>query len=307
MLIGADERDERDERGSAADIGDEYSPQPRFNDQVKATFGAAWTVFLLVVVDLLRPVESPVFGHAQLLWLGLVVFNAGALLLVAWFCLLGAANEFDALFALLTRVMRAGMGGHEGSVLNTGRAAPGRLRRAVTNLWIPVTLQFILAGWLIYASGGFTKSPYNSVPIVMMLIGQSVYAIPSIGFNANIKLLDVLVVLPSRLARAYCYPLSMLVLLLVVLLLLQQHHPLQSRSAPPAEMAFTALLNLFFGMCVVFVTRRADQAYDSERTHTQLLTNGPIRSGSAGPNSASSSPRESSDMSSHSPAAPRRQ
>ena len=42
-------------------------------------------------------------------------------------------------------------------------------------------------------------------------------------------------------------------------------------------------------------------------THTQLLASGPSRSGSAGPNRASISRRRSSAISSHSPAAPRRQ
>jgi hypothetical protein len=43
------------------------------------------------------------------------------------------------------------------------------------------------------------------------------------------------------------------------------------------------------------------------RTETQLLASGPHRSGSTGPNSASSSPRRSNSISSHAPAAPRRQ
>ncbi len=42
-------------------------------------------------------------------------------------------------------------------------------------------------------------------------------------------------------------------------------------------------------------------------THTQLLTSGPTRSARAGPNSASSSERLSSEISSHPPVAPRRQ
>jgi hypothetical protein len=155
-----------------------------------------------------------------------------------------------------------------GRVIRNGTAKVGvdfeddpciRVLKALTaNLWVPVTFQFVLVGWLIYASGGIMNSPYSSVPIVMMMIGQSVYAAPSIEFEGDIKVRDVVLLL-GRVGRAYRYPLLMVATLYLALMVLQENHPLVTHPAPAIEIVLTTLANLFFGMCVVIVTRRADR------------------------------------------------
>lgn len=136
---------------------------------------------------------------------------------------------------------------------------PRRFRRVMANLWIPVTLQFWLVGWLIYASGGLKNSPYSMVLPAMLIIGQSVYPTSPIRLGADPRPRDFLVFV-WRMACYYGYPQLMFGSLLVALVLLQEYHPLVTKPAPAAETIFVTQVSIFVVMCVVFVTKRLDRA-----------------------------------------------
>ncbi|MFZ1153891.1 MAG: hypothetical protein WAN93_03190 [Solirubrobacteraceae bacterium] len=228
-------------------------------DRLQATIGAWLTVVLVVTVDFLWVMARLLTGKGQLSAINLLVFTLGGLVIVGWLGLRAASDKVDTLMLLLARVTRIGAAEGDIDALDARVEIPGRFRSLVANLWIPVTLQFILVGWLIYASGGLTNSPYGPVLVVMMAIGQSVYHAPAIELGAEVKMRDVLIFI-GRVTRLYVYPQLMFVCLLIALVLLQEHHPLVTRPTPPGEMIFTLQLCIFVSMCVVFITRRADRA-----------------------------------------------
>jgi hypothetical protein len=228
-------------------------------DQLQATIGAWLTVVLVVIVNTLWVMAKLLVGHGQLSGVNLTIFTIGGLIIIGWLGLWAASDKVDTLFLLLAKVTRAGTAEGDADVLDTRDFIPGRFRCIIANLWIPVTLQFLLVGWLIYASGGITNSPYGPVLVVMMAIGQSVYHAPGIELGAEAKMRDVLIFI-GRVARLYVYPQLMFMSLLIALVLLQEHHPLVTRPIPPGEMIFTLQLCIFVSMCVVFITRRTDRA-----------------------------------------------
>jgi hypothetical protein len=228
-------------------------------DRLQATIGAWLTVVLVVIVNLLWVTASLLVGEAQLSAINLMIFTLGGLIIIGWLGLRAASDKVDTLVLLLARITRIGAAEGDVDALDARDVIPGRFRSFAANLWIPVTLQFLLVGWLIYASGGLTNSPYGPVLVVMMAIGQSVYHAPAIELGAEAKMRDVLVFI-GRVTRLYVYPQLMFVSLLVGLVLLQEHHPLVTKPTPPAEMIFTLQLCIFVSMCVVFITRRADRA-----------------------------------------------
>jgi hypothetical protein len=236
-----------------------------FDDQLKAMFGAITTFVLLMIVLIQSTGENLAYHRGQISMVNLAVFTLGSLFVVIWFIVRGASEKFGELFALLGRVTQAGtVKGELDSVGGVGDFTRRR-RRAIGNLWIPVTLQFALAGWLIYCTGGIMNTPYNPVPIVMMLIGQSVYVTPSIDLPTDTRVRSMFMVI-WRITRAYLYPQLMFASLLVAVVLLQERYPLVTHPAPPLEVVLTILVSLFVSMCVVFLTRSVDQA-TRQRTH----------------------------------------
>jgi hypothetical protein len=234
----------------------ETPSSPRFDESMQATIGALLTIVLLVLVDLLWAFEKLSYGQSELPAVGIYVFNCGGLFISVWFCVLASREKIDTLLNMFAGATRTDIPAGDAEVLDVENV--GGSSRFITNPWIPVTLQFLLAGWLIYASGGITNSPYSSVLIAMMLIGQSLYMTPSVTYDAHAKLLGAPAFM-GGFARAYWYPLLMFVSLLVGLVWLQAHHPLMRRPAAAGEMFATTLLNLLVSMCVVFVTRRVDR------------------------------------------------
>jgi hypothetical protein len=243
------------EEGIAVDTRDDVA---RFDDRLKAAMAAAANVFFLLAVSTIWAVESSAFDTHQLPGVSPLLFAIGELLLIVYFGALAASDRFGALVEMLVRAARSGISADpaEGAREDLGA---GALRRLLTNLWTPVTLNFLLAGGLIYASGGVVNSPYSQVPIAMMLIGQSVYGVPPVELSHHARAPRV-VVFAASVARLYVYPLFIVLSLEVSLVVLQATHPLVTAPAPAAEVLVTMLISLFAGMCVTFVTRRADQA-----------------------------------------------
>ena len=219
---------------------------------------ATANLFFLFAVCTIWAVESLIFDGRQLAGVSLVPFIIGELLLVVYFAALAASDRFGALVEILVRAARSGIAKDGARAEPEGRAG-GRVRRLLTNLWTPVTLNFVLAGGLVYASGGVVNSPYNQVPIAMFLIGQSIYEVPPIELRHHERIPRI-VVFAATLARLYVYPLFLIVLLELSVVGLQATHPLVTTSAPPALVLVSILITLFAGMCVTFVTRRADRA-----------------------------------------------
>lgn len=238
-----------------ASAHDAPSSQLIFDEYQKAYFGAAALFFLWLVVAAISAMEKPVFGQDQLSSTGFIVFTIGAYALVAYFLVLANPNGVNSLPKSLARATRRGLTPEEIDVVES---RPGRLELILTNPWVPVTLEFLLVGWLIYASGGIVNSPYGPVPIGMIIIGQNVYDVRPIVFDSEAKIRGILV-FAARVAHQYWYPLFLSVALLLGLELLQELHPLVQRPAPPGELAFTTLSSLFVCMCATFVTRCTDR------------------------------------------------
>jgi hypothetical protein len=240
------------------------NPAPEgFNHAMKSLFGAVSTFVLLVIVCLISMFEARVFGQTQLAPIGLQYFLAGGVFIIGWFILLSDADRICGLFALLARTIRPSPPGVQLDLFKAEHASPGRFRRVITNHWIPVTFQFCLVGWLMYASGGLV-SPYTPVIVGMMMIGQSIYPTPSIGPGGGMTVRQLLLSF-WRVGCYYGYPQLLFGSVLVAVALLQEYHPLVTTLPPFAEMIFTSQLSLFISMCVVFVTRSADGAGTSRR------------------------------------------
>lgn len=228
-------------------------------EQLQATVGAWSTIVLVVTVNILWVVAKLLIGEGQLSGLNLMIFTLGGLAVVGWLSLLASSYRPGALFALLAWVTQTGIDDGEESRLESASTSAGRFQRATTNLWVPVTFQFWLVGWLIYASGGITSSPYLPVPVAMMIIGQSVYHVRPIQLDTGARLRDVLIFL-WRVACFYGYPQLMFGSLLIALAMLHEYHPLAISPAPIAETIFIMQLSVSIGLYVAFIVRRVDRA-----------------------------------------------
>lgn len=223
-----------------------------------ATLGAWSTVVLLIVVDLFIATVEWLAGDSRVSRWDLLVFNMGGLLIAAWLSLLASSDKLDVMLSRLAKATQERAGGERRDIPETADQGPGFLFRILTNLWLPVTFQFLLALWLIYASGGLGGSPFVSLPITMMIIGQSVYHVPSIELSDSGP--RSLLTFVWRVLRFYAYPQLLFAFIMVVLIVLQIYEPAHTGAAPLAETMIATQLNLSIGMCVAFLARRFDQA-----------------------------------------------
>lgn len=231
----------------------------RFDDRLKAAMAAAANLFFLVAVSTIWVIETSAFDTHQLPGVSPLLFAIGELLLAVYFSALAASDRFGVLVEMLVCAARSGISKHSSDGAREDDLGAGRVRRLLTDLWTPVTLNFLLAGALIYASGGVVNSPYSQVPIAMMLIGQSVYRVPPVELSQHPRIPRV-VVFAASVARLYRYPILIMISIEASLVVLQATHPLVTTPAPTAELLVTTLISFFAGMCVTFVTRRADRA-----------------------------------------------
>ena len=231
---------------------------PKFDDRMKASLASFANLFFLAVVCIIWGLEQAFGGH-QLSSINLVIFALGALVLIEWFNLRASPERISALFYMLGRAARSGVAKAPPASKAANASDISRFKRFLCNLWVPVTLNFWLAGWLIYASGGITNSPYAQVPIAMMIVGQGVYDVPPIKLRTDTKVPEFLVFL-GGVARLYWYPLILMVCLLSALVGLQTNLPLVIHPAPTLETLLITMVMLFASMCVTFVTRRSDRS-----------------------------------------------
>lgn len=221
------------------------------DDAPRLMLGASLTVAWAVVVDLISADEVLTVNGSCLSANSLYLFNIGALAIVVW---MGWLASRDSLGRMLTTFV--GDQADTASVLATRQSVPGRVGRLLVDPWLPVTGQFVLAGWLIYSSGGLAHSPYAQVPLVMMAIGQSLYATPFIRLSRNARLWNVPVFLRDVL-KHYFYPISLFMMVMGALFVLRTPPPV--RAAPNWEMMLTTLLGLVVSMSVVAATRWRDK------------------------------------------------
>jgi hypothetical protein len=224
------------------------------DNELKITLATYSTLALLAVVWVISIVELLIFGQPQIPPVGLGVFTVLGLCIIGWLGTVDTSRNLSALFDLLPREPRAG-GAESNGTIGATSLGPGRFQRVITNLWIPVTFQFLLVGWLIYASGGMANSPYDALPILVITIGQSVYEPPQVEFDGQANTRGV-VRFVLRLARSYWYPLTLSVLILILLQLAQSYRPMVTRPAPPLERGLTTFLTLFITMCVGFLVQK---------------------------------------------------
>jgi hypothetical protein len=230
---------------------------PKFDDGLKAMFGAAAMFVYWGIVAIFTTVEPEVFGERQLSWDRFSIFTLGALALIVYFFLLATLEHVKALFDLFTSAIRGGAT-EDDDPLPHARDTGGRWWwRVVTNPWMPVTLSFVLAGWLTYATGGLANSPYVSVPFAMVMIGQNVYLVRPIerGGGGVIALARFV----GHVIRLYWYPLLVLASLMLGVTMLQASRPLVTRPAPQPEVALATFVSFFLSMCVTLVTRLSDR------------------------------------------------
>jgi hypothetical protein len=223
-----------------------------------ATLGAWSTVALLIVVDVFIAAADGLASDNRVSGLDLLTFNMGGLLIAAWLSLLASSDKLDVMLTRLAKATQESADGERRDLPETEAQNPGLLFRILTNLWLPVTFQFLLAGWLVHGSGGLGSSPFVSLPVTMMIIGQSVYDLPSIELSdPGARPLAVFV---WRVLRFYAYPQLLFAFIMVTLGLLQIYEPTHTRPAPLAETMIATQLNLSIGMWVAFLARRFDQA-----------------------------------------------
>jgi hypothetical protein len=233
-----------------------HQVESAFDDSSKAVFGAAAVFLYWLIVTFIWLAEAPVFDRHQLTGQGLTTFTIGALAVIVWFSLLAMRDKLGVLLEMFRRVTRSNA--DECHSTPTPRTHCPPSSGVAANPWIPVTLTFLLAGWLIYVSGGITNSPYGQIPVAIVLIGQNVYKLPPIDYNPTGRLFG----LPSFLrgvVRVYWYPIVLVALILVALTGLQAYAPVVRRAAPLGEILLTTFLTLLVCMCVTFVTRHSDR------------------------------------------------
>lgn len=239
---------------------------PRSGDVPKFMLGASLTVAWVVMVDAIFAGELLVAGGSCLSGESLYLFDIAALAIAVW---LGSLATFSSLGEMVASFVG------EGATAERRRArrargsgvravlAP-RLAATVASPWPPVTCLFLLAGWLIYRSGGTTASPYAPVPLLMMAVGQSVYETPSVRIRREARLWNV-AILFADVIRHYVYPLLLFALVVVAPIVLDS--PAQ-RPAPRGLLVFTSVLALVLSMCVVAASRLRDQTPPSPGART---------------------------------------
>jgi hypothetical protein len=243
--------------GPAEEPSENPDAGPRSGDLFKTSVAAASNLLFLPAVSLLWVVEQPLFNAHQLAGSYLLVFIVGELTLTVYY-LLAQSDSMTRMLDLFTQAARSGISAEDVASVGARKRPAGRLHRILTNLWTPVTLNFWLVGFLIYATGGITRSPYSQVPVSMIIIGQSVYAVPPIRLRPSSRAPRPVVFILS-VARLYWSSLVVVVSLLTALVLLQRYAPIVSTSAPAGEIFLVMLVSLLASMCVTFLTRRADR------------------------------------------------
>ncbi|HEX5308291.1 MAG TPA: hypothetical protein VFW38_04350 [Solirubrobacteraceae bacterium] len=234
--------------------GGERSGVPKPDDFPELMLGASLTVVWMLIADAVSAAEATFSSGSCLSIHDLYLFNIAALAIVVW---LGSLATLDPAREMLTRFVAGAEAkepprGQEGA---SAREVSKRLGSAASNRWIPVTGEFVLAGWLIYRTGGTLASPYAPVPLVMMAVGQSLYHTPALrlrrdaGFsNVSILVWDVLL--------HYRYPIFLCTAAMVVPIALQAP---AGRLAPEGMPIFTSLLGIVVCMCVMAGARWRDQ------------------------------------------------
>lgn len=227
--------------------------RPKFDSKLKAGLAVVSNIVLLLAVNIIYALDD-LLGKGQITLIPLLIFDLLSLLLIVFYGAVVTSDTIGSLVGWLVRVVSGDVRAKNVFATDPVEAES----QLLCNLWIPVTLNFLLAGYLIYMSGGITGSPFGQVPIAMMLIGQSVYDAPRIDLTTQARLPQPVLFL-CEVARLYAYPLCLMVGLLAGLLAAQTYAPLETAPAPSLEIAATGFVVLFASMCVTFVTRRADQ------------------------------------------------
>jgi hypothetical protein len=233
-----------------------HTDSPRFDDRLKTILAAAANLAFLLTLVGMWILEKPLFHRHQLSGSSLLIYTIGALSLIVYYGLRVVSDNIRTLFELLWQAVRAGVRDSTYARRSKKTTTPGHGFPA--GLRIPVTFNFWLVGWLIYASGGLTNSPYSGVPIVMVLLGQSMYDVPPITLQSR-RGIPPLASFGWSVAKIYGSSLSVVISLLATLVALQHWCPRVTSAAPTGETVAMMIVSLFASVCVTFVTRKADQ------------------------------------------------
>jgi hypothetical protein len=233
--------------------GGERSGIPKPDDFPELMLGASLTVTWMLITDIVSTVEATFASGSCLSTHDLYLFNIAALAIAVW---LGSLATLDLVREMLARFV-AGAEAKEpprGRARGSARSA-SRLSSAVSSRWVPVTGEFVLAGWLIYRSGGTLASPYAPVPLVMMAVGQSLYHKPALRLRRDAGFSNVSI-LVRDVVMHYRYPIVLCAAAMVGPIVLRSP---AGRLAPEGMPIFTSLLGIVVCMCVVAAARWSDQ------------------------------------------------
>jgi hypothetical protein len=164
----------------------------------------------------------------------------------------GILTTFDSLL----RALRGDTNGKEQDQPKTQRPQPTAAPRSPP--LIPfVALNFAAIGWLIYRTGGAVESPYNQIPVMMLIFGQLLTGLRGedkrvMSVNSGSDLIRL--VLRAIWAFRLTWILGLVFFAGVACATTLQ--PVDVGRAPGETVALVTLLNLFIGTLVNFVVRQ---------------------------------------------------
>jgi hypothetical protein len=233
--------------------GGERSGIPKPDDFPELMLGASLTVTWMLITDVVSAAEATFTSGSCLSIHDLYLFNIAALAIAVW---LGSLATLDPAREMLARFVAGAETKEPPRERAQGSArAASRLGSAAGSRWIPVTGEFVLAGWLIHRSGGTLASPYAPVPLVMMAVGQSLYHTPALRLRRDAGFSNVSILVRDVLMH-YRYPMFLCAAAMVGPIVLRAP---AGRLAPEGMPIFTSLLGIVVCMCVVAAARWGDQ------------------------------------------------
>lgn len=238
--------------------GGERSGIPKPDDFPELMLGASLTVAWMLIADAVSAAEATFGSGSCLSTHDLYLFNIAALGIVVWLGSLATLEPAREMLARFVATAEPGLQTCQSSrrrARGSTRACLRLLGKAASSRWIPVTGEFVLAGWLIYRSGGTLASPYAPVPLVMMAVGQSLYHPPALRFRRDAGFSNVSILVRDVLLH-YRYPIFLCAAAMAVPIALEAP---AGRLAPEGMPIFTSVLGIVVCMCVVAGARWRDQ------------------------------------------------
>lgn len=235
-------------------MSEERAGVPTSDDVPKLVLGALLMMVWAIMVDAISASEVVFADGSCLSTKVLYAYNIAALAIALWAGWLATRARAAEMVASFVGASDPGEPAERRSGKSL-RALLGPAGRAALSPWVPVTGMFLLAGWLIYRSGGTLASPYAPVPLVMMAVGQSVYETPTLRFRRDAGLSNAPILLRDVVVH-YRYPIFLFAVAEIGPIVLGAP---AARPAPQGMTVFTSMLAIVICMAVAAASRWRDQ------------------------------------------------